>query len=171
MSGSLQESVMRLILRDIAAVQREIEAYPDDETPWKLADGISNSGSTLAVHLAGNLHHFIGAVLGKNGYVRNRDEEFATRGASRASIVAKLRDAEAAVRTTLSKLPDSELDKLYPLTIAEVRVPTAIFLMHLATHLSYHLGQIDYHRRIITGSTTTVGTVSIPPLVAPLQVR
>ncbi len=31
--------------------------------------------------------------------------------------------------------------------------------MHLAVHLTYHLGQIDYHRRIITGEAGKIGAV------------
>jgi uncharacterized damage-inducible protein DinB len=160
---------MRLLLRDIAAVRREIESYPDDESVWELVEGISNSGGTLALHLCGNLSHFVGATLGNTGYVRNRDVEFSQRGISRAALSEQLTATETAIRSTLGSLPDEKLHEGYPIAVGGVTAPTGIFLMHLATHLAYHLGQIDYHRRITSKSTTTVNTISIPPLVSPLD--
>ena len=162
-----RDNMARLLLRDLAAVRREIEHYPDDEAPWRAVPGLTNPGGTLVLHLAGNLQHFVGAILGDTGYVRNRDGEFIKRAVPRAELVRELDRAVDSVTKTLSSLHPSKLEGLYPLEVGGVRIPTDMWLAHLATHLSYHLGQLDYHRRAVTADATTVGTMSIPALLAP----
>lgn len=158
------DTLRRMFRRDIAAVRREVEAYPDDESLWTIVPGIANSGGTLALHLAGNLRHFIGAAVGNSGYIRDRDAEFADRGATRAEVAAHLSDAEDVVDRTLSELSASQLENEYSLPVGGLQVRLGPFLLHLAVHLGYHLGQLDYHRRIVTGSSHTVGAVAIPPV-------
>ena len=149
-----------IFARELTSLRQEIEAYPTDADLWTVVPGIANSGGNLALHLAGNLQHFVGKVLGGSGYVRNRDAEFATRDLSREQVATAVGEALAAVENTFRNLGAAELAAEYPEPIAKVRVNTADFLTHLVSHLSYHMGQIDYHRRIVTGSTSTVGTVS-----------
>jgi len=149
-----------IIRRELVSLRKEVEAYPSDADLWRPVPGISNSGGTLALHLAGNLRHFIGGVLGGSGYRRDRDAEFATRDLSRADLVREIDDAIAAIDATFTGLTDAVLPDDYPEKVANVRLKTGDFLMHLGSHLAYHLGQIDYHRRMATGSNVTVGTVS-----------
>jgi hypothetical protein len=157
-------ALLTLLRRDLAAVRREIEAYPDDAAPWHPVPGLPNTGGTLALHVAGNLRHFIGAILGGDGYVRDRDAEFARRDVPRAELVAGLNAADAAIERALLALPDAAWGAPYPELIAKRRVGTTQFLLHLATHLSYHLGQLDYHRRIVTGDARGVDAVSVREL-------
>lgn len=158
----------RVLLRDLDAFRRELAAYPNAKDVWAVPAGISNSAGTLARHAAGNLQHFIGAQLGATGYVRNRDAEFAPATVSRDALEAELVRAMHAVRTTLDALPASRLSEPYPLEVGGVRPPTGMFLVHLAAHLAYHLGQVDYHRRLVTGSGETVGAQSVPALLTDL---
>ena len=153
-----------LFRRDIAGVRREVEAYPDDESLWKPVAGIPNVGGTLALHLAGNLQHFFGAVLAKNGFVRDRDGEFARRNVSRAEILRGLDDAAAVVEKTLTGMDDMDLELPYPEPIAKRKVNTGVFLAHLAVHLTYHLGQLDYHRRAATKDERGIDAVSVREL-------
>lgn len=149
-----------ILVRELTSLRQEIEAYPSEADLWRVVPGISNPGGTLALHLAGNLQHFVGRILGGTDYVRNRDLEFSARGLSKAELVAKVDDAISAVERTFRRLDQAALESEYPEAVAKVRLNTGDFLIHLASHLAYHLGQVDYHRRIVTGSTTTVGTVS-----------
>lgn len=153
-----------LILRDLDTVRREIEAYPDDATVWALPEGVPNAGGTLALHLAGNLHHYIGAVLGGRDYLRDRDGEFGDRDLSRAGILERVAAARRAVDVVLSELDPSRLDMPFPVKLRVGSVNTGLFLMHLAGHLSYHLGQLDYHRRIVTGDRSGVDAQSLDAL-------
>src|SRR5262245_22962723 len=100
--------------RDIAAVRRQIEAYPDDDSLWKAVPGTPNTGGTFGLHLAGNLQHFFGAILAKDGYVRDRDAEFTLRNVSRAEILRGLDDAAASVEKTLKGMDDVDLQLPYP---------------------------------------------------------
>src|SRR5687768_7793652 len=138
----LNESLRTLIIRELRAVQRELDLYPDDASVWKAIPGVPNTGGTLALHLAGNLQHFIGAILGRTGYVRDRDAEFARRDVPRAELKAGLDAAIAAVERTLDALPPGALDGPYPEPIAKKSVHAGTFGLHLLSHLAYHLGQI-----------------------------
>ena len=158
------EYLTAIIMRDLRAVRREIEAYPDEASIWKQPPGIANSAGTLALHLAGNVQHFFGATLGKTGYVRDRAAEFNRRDVPRAEIVAQLEAGIAAVPKGLAQVQDGALAADFPEPIGGHTVSTGEWLIHLAAHLAYHLGQIDYHRRIVTGQPSTVGTMAVPEL-------
>jgi uncharacterized damage-inducible protein DinB len=161
--ASLGDLVARLIVRDLRALERELEAYPDDASVWAVPPGISNSAGTLALHLVGNLQHFIGAQLERSGYLRDRDAEFATRGTSRAELRTAIEGTISMVETTLPVLSDDLWAQPFPIEAGGVRVRTDDFVIHLAVHLGYHLGQVDYHRRL-TAAPGTVGTMAIPEL-------
>lgn len=158
------EALRRILLRDLATLRREIEAYPHEADLWTCPAGVTNSAGTLALHLAGNLQHFVGAQLGGTGYVRDRDAEFADRNVPRAALLDRIARAADAVDRTLRGLPEARLAEPYPLEVGGVRLPTGLFLQHLATHFAYHLGQLDYHRRIVTGASAPVGAQAIPEL-------
>ena len=149
-----------IMARELSSLRQEVEAYPSDADLWKVVPGIANSGGTLALHLAGNLQHFIGRMLGGSSYVRDRDAEFSTRGLSRAEVAQRVDDAAKALEATFRKLTPADLAAEFPEPVAKMRLNTGDFLVHLASHLGDHLGQVDYHRRIVTGSPVTVGTVA-----------
>ncbi len=165
-SSLLVAALRTMYLRDLKAVDAEIAAYPDDASLWLVAPGISNSGGVLALHLAGNLRHFVGAVLGKTGYVRNRDAEFGARNVPRQQIGADLAATIDEVMGTLDNLNDTDLGADYPILIGseKLRVRTSDWLVHLAAHLGYHLGQIDYHRRLLTPNPLATDNLSLREL-------
>jgi len=150
--------------RDLRALSREIRTYPDDETLWSRPVGVSNSGGNLVLHLTGNLRHFVGSKLGESTYRRDREAEFSERGLSREDLVAQVEDSLASVIETLPKLTAEQLDADFPEPVGKQTIRTEEFLIHLATHLAYHLGQIDYHRRIVTGEAGQVGAIPVKEL-------
>ncbi|HEV8597980.1 MAG TPA: DinB family protein [Gemmatimonadales bacterium] len=164
-------SLAAIFVRELNTLRMEIEAYPSDAELWRVVPGISNSGGTLALHLAGNLQHFIGAILGGSGYLRDRDAEFASRDVSRAELVRQVDEASAEVQRTLEQLDPAALERTYPQPVANVRVTTADFLTHLASHLAYHLGQVNYHRRILTGGAPLSGALSPTRLASATAVQ
>jgi hypothetical protein len=151
-----RDNIARLLLRDLAAMRREVEQYPNDESLWKAVPGLTNAGGNLVLHICGNLQHFIGTVLGGTGYARNRDAEFIRRGLTRVQLTHELDNTIGAVSNTLSTLSASKLEGLFPQDLGGSHVPTDTWL-----------GQVDYHRRCVTGDATTVGTMSIPALLIP----
>lgn len=160
----LREVVERALRRELGAVRRSVEAYPDDATPWVERPGLPNVGGTLVLHVAGNLQHYVGAVLGRTGYRRDRAAEFSKRGVPRAVLLAELDAAERAVVQGMAALTEASLDAPYPEAVAGHTVATGDFLVHLATHLAYHLGQLDYHRRAVTGDARGVGAIRLAEL-------
>lgn len=160
----LRSTIQHILTRELLALRRGIEAYPDDASVWRPMPGIANVGGTLALHIAGNLQHFIGAVLGGTGYVRDRDAEFARRDVSRDEILREIDAAIAAIERGLQSIGDDALPGVYPEKVAGREVVTADYLVHLSSHLSYHLGQLDYHRRIVTGDGRTVNAVAAKDL-------
>ena len=165
--SELLATIGRLLDRDLQALQQEIAAFPSDEALWLTPPGISNSAGNLAMHIVGNLRHFVGVMLGTSTYTRNREREFATREGTRDSLVRDLALTQHEVMRTLSALDVSRLADPFPMLVMDTQLTTGVFLLHLCTHLSYHLGQVDYHRRITVGDRTTVKTVFIPALSAP----
>ena len=163
-SLTMLPTLRTMLARELRAVKRELEAYPDDASVWRPVPGIPNTGGTLALHLAGNVQHFFGAVLGRDGYRRDRDSEFARRDVPRAELLAGIDAAIASVELTLPALDERSLEKPYPEPIAKRSVRSADFLLHLASHLAYHLGQLDYHRRAVTGDPSGVDAVSVREL-------
>lgn len=156
------DDVRATLQRDLASLVQELEAYPDDATPWSTPPGISNAAGTLALHCAGNLQHFVGACLGGSGYRRDREAEFARRSVPRAELVAELDRAAAVVGEVLGTLATGRLAEPFPFDFQGKTIATGRFLLHLATHLAYHLGQVDYHRRLVTGQGALKGVVGIP---------
>ena len=154
------QTLAAIIGRELRAIERELNAYDTEEQVWALPPGLPNSGGTLALHAAGNLQHFLGAVLGGSSYVRDRDAEFQRRNIPRSELIEELRRAETSVRETLARVDGATLEGTYPLPVANRHLTTSDFLTHLATHLAYHVGQLDFHRRIVTGNGAGVGTVS-----------
>lgn len=153
-----------LLAREIEAFQREIALFPDDESVWKTPEGITNSAGTLAHHIAGNLQHFVGAVLGGSGYLRNREAEFGSRSATRSELVAELGAALTAVRTVLPGLPDDVWRREFPEPVMGHRLPADRFLIHLCAHAAYHLGQTGYLRRVLTRDASSSGALPLKAL-------
>lgn len=148
-------------LRDLDTLSREVALYPDDASLWAERPGLPNTGGNLALHLVGNVRHFIGVTLGGTAYVRDRDHEFATRQGSRLELSALIAAARSDVEAALAALPESKLAEPFPLAVGGHTLPTGRFLLHLATHFTFHLGQIDYHRRIVTGNAQSANTLPI----------
>ncbi len=155
----LVPAVAALLDRDLRALKREVEAYPDEALIWQPVPGMANTAGTLALHLAGNLRHYIGARLGTTGYVRDRAAEFSRRDVSRDDLLAEIEAARSEVGRALAPFDGRPLPTWYPEVITEMHVETEEYLVHLLTHFAYHLGQIDTHRRIVTGETAGVGAV------------
>jgi hypothetical protein len=152
--------IAALMKRELRTLKRELQAFPSEGDIWRKPDSLPNSTGTLALHAAGNLRHFIGAVLGKSGYVRDRDAEFSRRNVPVAELQRELDLAIEDIDRVLPGLAGEVMADWYPLPVANRRVRTDEFLVHLASHLAYHLGQADYHRRAITGSGQSVGAVA-----------
>jgi len=157
---TLAGTVRTVMLRELRAARRMVEAYPDDAGPWTERPGLPNVGGTLVLHIAGNLQYFFGTVLGGTSYRRDRDAEFARRGVPRAELLAELDAAIAVVDRVLATLTPAVLDADYPVPILGRVVHTRDYLVHLAMHLAYHLGQLDYHRRVVTGSSAGVAALA-----------
>ena len=141
-----------LFQRDLLKLKEEINLYDDEAKLWVIDKEIKNSAGNLALHLTGNLKHFIGAVLGGSGYVRNREAEFADKNIPRHEIIKSIDETSAIINSILNKISDTDLEKEYPLEVLKYkgRMTTEFFLIHLYGHLNYHLGQINYHRRLLT---------------------
>jgi hypothetical protein len=143
-----------LFERELKKLENEINLYSDEADLWRLQGAIANTAGNLCLHLCGNLQHYIGAMLGKTEYVRNRAEEFNAKNISKAKLIAEVVKTRQAVLLTLEKLDDQVLQLTYPEQVLGYPMTTIFFLNHLYGHFGYHLGQINYHRRIISSQTS-----------------
>ncbi|HNP23419.1 MAG TPA: DinB family protein [Panacibacter sp.] len=145
----LLENLELLFARDLEKLKTEISSYKDENNLWQIRAGILNSGGNLALHLVGNLKHFVGLVLGEFSYSRERDKEFSNKNIPVADIIRSIDETITVVTATLSKLTHDDIARIYPQKPLGTEMTTANFLLHLYAHLNYHLGQINYHRRIV----------------------
>jgi len=143
------ETFSKLFLRDLEKLKTEISSFKDEKKIWEISGDIKNSAGNLCLHLCGNLQHFIGAVLGNSGYVRNRNAEFSRKDVPIRELVAEIELTAKVVEKTLKELKEEILQKNYPINVFGYEMTTEFFLTHLTTHLNYHLGQINYHRRLL----------------------
>ena len=135
--------------RDLNKVITEISLFKSENDIWKIKEGILNSAGNLALHVIGNLNHFIGTTLGNTGYVRNRDEEFSLKDIPREVLIADINDLKETIKNTLSKLSSADLENDFPIKIRDEVLSTQNMLIFLLAHLNYHLGQINYLRRML----------------------
>ena len=145
----MKDTILEMLERDIRKVMDELMLYKNEADLWKVTERINNSAGNLALHLTGNLNHFIGAVLGDTGYIRNRDSEFTTKGISKTELITSLEYTIKTIKQTFDKFSEEDLQKKFPLEKHGKEVTTGHMLLHLLTHLNYHLGQLNYHRRMI----------------------
>ena len=145
----LTETLKSLFTRDLNKLKLEIESYQDESKIWVIDKNISNSAGNLCLHLIGNINNFIGAEIGKTGYIRNRELEFSLKDVPRTELIMKIEDTIVVVNNALDRLTEADLQSIYPLVVFEKEMTTEFFLVHLSVHLGYHLGQINYHRRLV----------------------
>ena len=150
----LHLNVLTILERDLGKLKEEIRLYKNDEDLWKIIPGTSNSGANLALHLAGNLRHFIGGALGNSGYIRDRDAEFSVKGLTRGAIIEIIETTHHEIKSALKGLSPGRLQEDFPKDVGGVKRDTAFVLLHLLGHFSYHLGQINYHRRFLLTQET-----------------
>jgi len=155
----------RVIARDLKTLRAQVHAYPDENQLWEVPAGVSNSGGTIALHLIGNIRHFIGAQIGGTSYVRDRPAEFSNKNIPREEIDFRIDDAIEEISAALDQVTEDEMSATYPLAFGDVSLDTGQFLVHLTAHFAYHLGQLDYHRRLVTGMNEVVGAGQIAALV------
>lgn len=145
----LQETLKQIFKRDLTKLKTEIELYRTESTIWAVDAEIANSAGNLCLHLIGNLNTYIGAVIGKTGYVRERELEFSLKDVPTQELITKIEDTIAVIDKAMSDFPSEQFDEEYPLEVLGSKTTTGYFLVHLATHLGYHLGQVNYHRRLL----------------------
>lgn len=138
-----------LFERELIKLKEEITLFKNEENIWKSLPGISNCSGNLCLHLTGNINHFIGKELGNSDYIRNRDAEFTTKSVSRKQLIAGIDQSMNIITITLSAIDENDFRKDYPVPFLGHVLDVNQVLMYLLTHLSYHLGQINYLRRIL----------------------
>jgi len=145
----LKETLIEIFERDLNKLKIEISSYSDESKLWIIDKNIKNSGGNLCLHLVGNLNQFICGVIGKSGYVRNRNAEFNDKNVPKKILLKSIDDSIENIITVLKSMEDEDFSTTYPIDVFNQKMTTGFFLIHLTTHLNYHLGQINYHRRII----------------------
>ncbi len=145
----LTETLRKLFKRDLYKLKEEISLYNDEANLWKLNGLVSNSAGNLCLHLVGNLNHFIGAILGNTAYIRQRDLEFSLKDVPKRELIKHIDDTIVVVEDVLGQLTEADLQQNYKVSVFKEPMTTEYFLVHLTMHLAYHLGQINYHIRLL----------------------
>ena len=145
----LTQTLNKLFKRDLNKLKEEIKLYSNESNLWIVDKNVLNSGGNLCLHLVGNLNHFIGAEIGKTNYIRQRDLEFSLKNVPRTELIQQIDDVILVIDQVLHTLTEEDLQKEYSRRVFEDTMTVEYFLVHLSMHLGYHLGQINYHRRLL----------------------
>jgi uncharacterized damage-inducible protein DinB len=149
MKNELIETLIKLFERDLNKLALELTQYRDERLIWTVRGEIKNTAGNLCLHLCGNLQHYIGVGLAKTDYKRDRDREFSDKDISRDELLKLVTRTKETVLSALRNFDASLLDIEYPLPVFDYAMTHTHFLVHLQGHFQYHLGQINYHRRLI----------------------
>jgi hypothetical protein len=147
----LASDLAALFTRDITRLRQELEAFPGTASLWATGPGVTNAAGTLALHLEGNLREYIGRQIGGIDFTRDRPAEFSTRGVTKGELLTRIDAVLASIPPVIAGLTEPALGAAYPEAVLGRTWSTRQFLIHLNGHLNYHLGQIDYLRRLTTG--------------------
>ena len=148
---SLSLEIAALYRRDLPRLVQQLDAF-DDAQLWAIVPGVTNTAGNLLLHLNGNLREFVGRQIGGVAYARDRPREFAAKDVPRAELTAELMGLAALIPSVLDALPAERWDEMFPEQVLPGGpVTNRQFVIHLYGHLNYHLGQIDYLRRTLTG--------------------
>ncbi|MBP7643184.1 MAG: DUF1572 family protein [Saprospiraceae bacterium] len=142
-------TLQRLFTRDLQKLKEEISLYQNEENIWLIDHHISNSAGNLCLHLVGNLNTYIGAPFANTGYIRDRPYEFSAKGVPRTALLSMVENTIRVVDEALDNITSDQLQQKFPILIFNEQDSTEYILIHLSTHLGYHLGQINYHRRLL----------------------
>ena len=142
-------SFKKLYIDFLNALAEEISLYKNEEDIWKLSGSISNTPGNLCLHLCGNLKHFYGAIIGNTGYIRERDLEFSKKNVSKAELIKEIEETKNMMEKIFDGLKAEDINKVYPDDKFGENVTYGFIFSRLISHLSYHIGQINYHRRIL----------------------
>ena len=145
----ITDALTKLLKHDLNKLKVEINSYTNESNLWIVDKAILNSAGNLCLHLVGNLKTYIGANLGNTGYIRHRDLEFSLKNIPRTELIQQIDETIVVVETTLKKLTSKDLNKECIPQGFDKPMTTEYFLILLSMHLSYHLGQINYHRRLL----------------------
>ncbi|WP_109832424.1 DinB family protein [Reichenbachiella versicolor] len=138
-----------LYLRDLDRLIEEIKSYKDEKNLWIVENQVNNSAGNLCLHLCGNLQHFVGAIIGQSGYIRDREQEFGSRDIHRELLIQEVEFTKDAIKLGFDQYDEKLGEDIYPIEVFGKPMTNEYFLFHLIAHLNYHLGQISYHRRLI----------------------
>ena len=145
----LVDVLQKLFTRDLNKLKAEIELYRDEKNIWKTDGAIANSAGNLCLHLVGNLNTYIGAEFGKTGYIRQRDLEFSLKDIPREELTRRIEETISIVHQSLNNIRGMDLEQDYPAKVFDYNMSIEYFLVHLSSHFAYHLGQVNYHRRLL----------------------
>ena len=145
----LNSTLTNFYERDIRRLIEEINLFNDEGNLWKTEGTIKNSSGNLVLHIVGGTNYLIGTMLAKTGYIRNRDQEFIIKDVPRNELVAQLEELMLMINKTLSTFDDERMEAEYPIMFDDMKVPNSYVLIRLAIHLNYHLGQVNYLRRVL----------------------
>lgn len=144
----MENYLSELFERELLKLRDEINNFKDEENIWRTANGITNPAGTLVLHLLGNLNYTIGTIIGGTSYVRNREQEFSLKGVPREKLVADIDGTIEVIKASLAGISQSKLEQTYPLEIWGQK-STSFYLTSFYGHFTYHLGQVNYLRRIL----------------------
>ncbi len=135
--------------RDLRKLIEEVNLFRNEGDLWRTNGSVKNSSGNLVLHIIGGLNYLIGATLAQTGYLRDRDQEFIKKGVERKDLVGQLEELIGMINKKVNALTQEQMEGEYPIFFDKPKTSTSYVLQQLLLHLNYHLGQVNYLRRIL----------------------
>ena len=135
--------------RDLRQLIAQVNLFNKEENLWKTEGSVKNSSGNLVLHIIGGLNYLVGTTLAHTGYVRDRDKEFSQKSMERKELVAQLEALIPMINNTLIALTKEQMETDFPIFFDQPNTSISYVLVQLLIHLNYHLGQVNYLRRVL----------------------
>lgn len=123
----------------------QVEDLTAEALDWTPASDI-NSINVLVTHMVGSQRYWIGEVVAGDPAHRDREAEFKVHGLDQDTLVQRLNDSLAYVRSAIDGLTLDDLASVRDLSRGERSV--AWVLGHVLQHTALHVGQIQLMRQL-----------------------
>lgn len=141
---TITAEIFSIFKKELENLSKEINSYPNEDSLWVNLPNKTSSAGALTLHLIGNIQQTIGILLYHPPKISHW--ETATK-ITRKQLTTEIELTIETLRLALSPMRDSELKREFPQKIDSESVTTGKVLIELFGHLTYHLGQIHYHRK------------------------
>ncbi len=129
-----------------ADLRRALTDLPSDALDWAPGPNMNSIGA-IATHTAESQRYWIGEIVGGQPANRDREAEFRAHGQDSATLIQRLDEGLAQIRTVLERITLDDLSLTRTSLYRDHEFTVAWVLNHTLAHVASHLGHIEVTRQ------------------------